>query len=348
MAFRIDEHFFDSDDEFLFEKAEAYREELIKRFVASPEGKAVLEDGEADWAELFVDIVVFNMGMQINFVVAEIMREILYDYIPYKVVAAPEDAESIVQELKAFWEYLKREFNLWTADSCLRVLNQKTLISRLQAALKNPDNFSPSKTIATQLIAGGVNLEDQEAVQKYIDAYNAKIQAAMQPPKVTEKTQAQHKTVKKLIEQVCKAHLNKDYAKLSLKLLDKMLFQYPDVLERGQAKSWAAGIVYAIGRVNFLFDPSQQPHLTAAQLSAAFEISQNTASAKSAQLFDLFELMQFHPEWTLPSMIESNPLVWMITVNGLLMDARHAPRDVQVMAYNQGLIPYIPADKKGK
>jgi len=35
----------------------------------------------------------------------------------------------------------------------------------------------------------------------------------------------------------------------------------------------------------------------------------------------------------------------MLTVNGFIMDIRNAPREAQVVAYERGLIPYIPADR---
>ena len=41
-------------------------------------------------------------------------------------------------------------------------------------------------------------------------------------------------------------------------------------------------------------------------------------------------------------MIDQNPLIWMIQVNGLIMDVRHAPRHIQEEAFRKGLIPYIP------
>jgi hypothetical protein len=41
-------------------------------------------------------------------------------------------------------------------------------------------------------------------------------------------------------------------------------------------------------------------------------------------------------------MIEKNPLIWMLEINGVLVDVRHMPLEVQEMAYAKGLIPYIP------
>jgi len=40
---------------------------------------------------------------------------------------------------------------------------------------------------------------------------------------------------------------------------------------------------------------------------------------------------------------EQNPLVWIIAVNGVAMDTRHVPMDIQVEAHQRGLIPYVPA-----
>jgi len=53
-------------------------------------------------------------------------------------------------------------------------------------------------------------------------------------------------------------------------------------------------------------------------------------------------MYQMAPEWTIPSMVDSNPLIWMIQVNGLIVDARHMPLEIQEEALRKGLIPYIP------
>jgi hypothetical protein len=48
----------------------------------------------------------------------------------------------------------------------------------------------------------------------------------------------------------------------------------------------------------------------------------------------------------LPSLVDQNPLVWMAEVNGVLVDLRDMPRELQVIAYEKGMIPYVPADKE--
>jgi hypothetical protein len=60
----------------------------------------------------------------------------------------------------------------------------------------------------------------------------------------------------------------------------------------------------------------------------------------------MFKMYQLDPNWTLPSRLEDNPMVWMLQVNGFMVDVRHAPREAQEIAFKKGLIPYIPADRQ--
>ena len=53
---------------------------------------------------------------------------------------------------------------------------------------------------------------------------------------------------------------------------------------------------------------------------------------------------QSAPLRKLTSRLDDNLLVWMLEVNGFLMDIRMAPREVQAAAHEKGLIPYIPAE----
>jgi hypothetical protein len=42
-------------------------------------------------------------------------------------------------------------------------------------------------------------------------------------------------------------------------------------------------------------------------------------------------------------MIEASPMIWLIQVDGLIVDARGLPLPVQAQAFKVGVIPYIPA-----
>jgi hypothetical protein len=44
--------------------------------------------------------------------------------------------------------------------------------------------------------------------------------------------------------------------------------------------------------------------------------------------------------------IESSSVVWLISVNGYMIDTRSMPLEVQEVAFEKGFIPYIPAYKE--
>jgi hypothetical protein len=58
------------------------------------------------------------------------------------------------------------------------------------------------------------------------------------------------------------------------------------------------------------------------------------------------KMHQMDPHWCLPSRIDDNPLIWMISVNGMIVDARSAPREIQEEAFVKGIIPYIPGERE--
>jgi hypothetical protein len=151
-----------------------------------------------------------------------------------------------------------------------------------------------------------------------------------------------YEVITNITDEFCREHLNEEYAELSRRMAAALSRKRPSPLESGREKSWAAGIVYALGRMNFLSDRSREPYMTMSELCEKIGVSQANASAKSREIWRRLDLVLLDPDWCLPSMLEDNPLAWMIEVNGLPVDARMMPREVQEEAYRLGLIPYIP------
>ena len=147
-----------------------------------------------------------------------------------------------------------------------------------------------------------------------------------------------------LTDEFCARHLNYEYQAVCRNMALN-LCQEGSPVKRGKAASWAGGLVYAAGRVNFLTDPHQQPHMKAEEIAAGSGISPATMHAKSREIHEFLDLGPLEMDFMIPSRLEQNPLVWILKVNGVLMDIRSAPREAQVVAYEQGLIPYIPADR---
>jgi len=165
------------------------------------------------------------------------------------------------------------------------------------------------------------------------------------PPSKEDKDEAVQVVIG-LIDQFCKEHLNEEYAVLCRKLAEKLGRKRPSPLLYGSPNAWASGIVRAIGGVNFLHDKSQTPYMRSTDIDHYLGTSPSSGAAKLAAIRKMFKMYQLDPNWTLPSRLEDNPMVWMLQVNGFMVDIRQAPREVQEIAFNKGLIPYIPADRQ--
>ena len=161
--------------------------------------------------------------------------------------------------------------------------------------------------------------------------------------KVPKQMQAKFEEITHLTDAFCSQYLNSEYAEMSRQLAASLCRKRLSPLITGQAKSWACGIVHALGMVNFLYDSSQTPHIKASELYKHFGVAESTGQAKSKQIRDLMNMSQMDPNWCLPSMIERNPMAWMISVNGFILDARQASRAIQEEAFRKGLIPYLPS-----
>jgi len=159
---------------------------------------------------------------------------------------------------------------------------------------------------------------------------------------VPKEMQARFEEITHLTDAFCRKYLNEEYLQLCRELTATLCRKRPSPLVQGKVPTWACGIIHALGMVNFLFDSSQTPHLAASQICFDFALSSSTMQAKSKQIRDLLGMYPMDPEWSTPSMIDQNPLVWMLEINGLIIDVRHAPREIQEAAFRQGLIPYIP------
>jgi hypothetical protein len=71
----------------------------------------------------------------------------------------------------------------------------------------------------------------------------------------------------------------------------------------------AAGLVHAVGHVNFLDDPSQSPHCKSKTIYDYFGIAASTGQNKSREIRDMLGMGPMSPEWSLPSQIIGDPMV---------------------------------------
>lgn len=154
--------------------------------------------------------------------------------------------------------------------------------------------------------------------------------------------QARYDEIVVLTDAVCAQHLSDEYSQLCRRMAAALSRKRPSPLASGPARSWACGIAYTLGRLNWLFDKSQTPHMRAADLCQRFAISASTGSAKSSEIMRALKIHMGDRDWTLPSQLAHNPFAWMVQVNGYIVDARRMPREFQQEAFERGLIPFMP------
>ncbi len=142
-----------------------------------------------------------------------------------------------------------------------------------------------------------------------------------------------------ITDTACVACLDEEYAFLCRQFVARLARKRPSPLVRGNARIWAAGAIYAIGQQNFLFDRSQQPHLTSDQLAAQLGVVKTTMANKAALISKTLNLGAFEPDLTHSATLEQHPLAWLVEIEGFIVDARMLPADVQDEARRRGLIP---------
>jgi len=77
--------------------------------------------------------------------------------------------------------------------------------------------------------------------------------------------------------------------------------------------------------VNFLDDNSKDPHMKLTAIDKAFGVGESTGQGKSKEIRTMLRIRPMDHHWTPPSRMDDNIMVWMLNVNGLVMDIRRCP-----------------------
>jgi hypothetical protein len=144
-----------------------------------------------------------------------------------------------------------------------------------------------------------------------------------------------------ITDDFCEKHLNHEYLGLARYAVAGLYRKRPTPLASGKRQTWACAILYALGQVNYLSDKSTSPYMAMADLSGLFGIASSTAGNKAKTVREALKMHQLAHDWMLPSLVAEKGSLWLISFNGLIVDARELPLEVQEEAYARGLIPYI-------
>jgi hypothetical protein len=112
------------------------------------------------------------------------LEEVAYSLFPRKVLTEKGDGAEIIQELRAFWQFLQRVYQLPQAEQMLAGLTPQAA-RRLERELQEPANFGMAKSFVLMGKEAGFDMESPEGMRAWVEAYNATVAPTMataEPP----------------------------------------------------------------------------------------------------------------------------------------------------------------------
>ena len=153
--------------------------------------------------------------------------------------------------------------------------------------------------------------------------------------------------VAEMIDLFYNKNLNDEYYNLALKLTTKLAKENPSDLIDCDIKTLAAAIINTIAKTH-TYDP---PQVSYKNLASWFKTTQTDIDKKTNSICKILNLQFVNQDQNTKSKVDNgydidDRMMWSIAINGFTIDIRNAAHDLQVDAYEHGLIPYIPTNNK--
>lgn len=138
-----------------------------------------------------------------------------------------------------------------------------------------------------------------------------------------------------LIQVYCKTHLDEEYKKLCTKAFRRLEKENPDVFNRGKQEVWAAAIVWAVGRANFLGDNTFEPYASLNDVCNYFGVNSSTVGQKASKIMEMLGMDYFNTEF----LIDESEISKL--VNSLVMteDGLIVPKDMLIDEEEEDILP---------
>lgn len=145
-----------------------------------------------------------------------------------------------------------------------------------------------------------------------------------------EKLKERVNTITALATSFCAQKLDNEYFELAEKLIGKLSRKRPSPLLRGRENIWAAGIVHALGQVNFLYDKSFDPYISFDDLNTFFSTKKSSVGNKAADIRKMFKMDRMaSSEFMTNSLKKNNPFLDVVMVDGLIYPVSSLPDEYQ-------------------
>lgn len=109
-----------------------------------------------------------------------------------------------------------------------------------------------------------------------------------------------------ITDRFCDEHLDAEFKELCRDMIAALIVE-DCPLASGKAAGWAAGVVYSVGWVNFLGDPSQPHHMTAVDMAKAVGVSEATLMNRAKVIRQGLDLRRMAPLWATRGMLDHKP-----------------------------------------
>lgn len=146
-----------------------------------------------------------------------------------------------------------------------------------------------------------------------------------------EKIKQKQEKLIEMLSSFCDDCLNDEYKGLSIKLVEKLGRKHDVPFKRGKLENWASGIIYALAQINFLFDKSFEPYLSADDICDYFQTKKSTVSSKAKNIRDMLKMEYFDSEFSTSHMQSQKPSFHMEPKTGLIMPEGFENRKLEML-----------------
>lgn len=173
--FDIHQSIYTEDGDWDEELSYDYREGLVEAFAESPEGDEYMEThGPIGWSASMLDFAFDYLGVAPAEMTLRDLREIIYELFPRKVSVEAAAAGEIIEEVRAFWRFVQREYELPQASEFLEELDEEEE-ETLYRELADPANFGMAKSLFMTGKRAGFDMTTPQGSQQFMAAYNAAV-----------------------------------------------------------------------------------------------------------------------------------------------------------------------------
>ena len=161
---------------------EDYVANLVEEFVESPEGKSYLvahpdeEETVGGWIDQMIYFGYAYQSVTLPKMTKNDVEAIVTQLFPRKVTLLdPEQANSTIPELMAFWQFLQRAYKLRNASKIVSFL--KKIEPKFKDLMNDSSNFGIAKSFFSSGIAAGFDMASEEGLQAFQEQYNQNLPA---------------------------------------------------------------------------------------------------------------------------------------------------------------------------